>query len=70
MAKKCDNCGKTPQSGHHVSHSNIKTKRRFNPNLQNVRHQNPDGGVCTLTLCTRCIRSGMVTKPSPRKAQA
>jgi len=21
-------------TGHHVSHSNIKTKRRFNPNLQ------------------------------------
>ena len=68
MAKKCDNCGKIPQVGNHVSHSNIKTKRRFKPNLQKVRHQRPDGGVCTLTLCTRCIRSGAVTKPAPRKA--
>ncbi len=67
MAKKCDNCGKAPQTGHHVSHSNIKTKRRFNPNLQSVRHQRPDGGVCTLTLCTRCIRSGFVTKPVAKK---
>lgn len=67
MAKKCDKCGKTPQSGNLVSHSNIKTKRRFIPNLQTVRHQAPDGTVRKITLCTRCIRSGAVTKPSPRK---
>jgi large subunit ribosomal protein L28 len=59
-----------PQSGCHVSHSNIKTKRRFKPNLQSVRHQTPDGRVLTLTLCTRCIRSGAVTKPSPRAYRA
>ena len=50
-----------------VSHSNIKTKRRFNPNLQRVRHQFPDGSVRTLTVCTRCLRSGAVTKPAARK---
>lgn len=66
MAKKCEHCGKIPQSGHNVSHSNIKTKRRFNPNLQSVRHQAPNGAVRKITLCTRCIRSGAVTKPSPR----
>ena len=70
MAKICDNCGKTPQTGHHVSHSNIKTKRRFNPNLQKVRHQGANGRECTLTLCTRCIRSGAVTKPAARTAQS
>lgn len=67
MAKKCEQCGKIPQSGNNVSHSNIKTKRRFEPNLQTVRHQSPDGSVRKITLCTRCIRSGAVTKPSPRK---
>lgn len=67
MAKKCENCGKIPQSGNLVSHSNIKTKRRFEPNLQVVRHQSPDGTVRKITLCTRCIRSGAVTKPAPRK---
>jgi large subunit ribosomal protein L28 len=36
--------------------------------LQTVRHQSPDGGVRKITLCTRCIRSGAVTKPAPRKA--
>lgn len=70
MAKKCENCGKTPQTGNNVSHSNIKTKRRFNPNLQNVRHQDANGNVRSVCLCTRCIRSGAVTKPSPRKVVA
>lgn len=36
MAWRCDLTGKGPLSGHKVSHSNIKTKRRFMPNLQNV----------------------------------
>jgi large subunit ribosomal protein L28 len=36
MAWRCDLTGKKPLSGHKVSHSNIKTKRRFMPNLQNV----------------------------------
>ncbi|MGV3657266.1 MAG: 50S ribosomal protein L28 [Chitinophagaceae bacterium] len=34
MARVCQVTGKTPITGHHVSHSNIKTKRRFLPNLQ------------------------------------
>ena len=67
MSKECDVCGKKRQVGNRVSHSNIKTKRRFNPNLQRVRHQFPDGSVRTLTVCTRCLRSGAVTKPAARK---
>lgn len=34
MARFCELTGKGPISGHYVSHSNIKTKRRFLPNLQ------------------------------------
>lgn len=34
MARVCEVTGKKPMVGHHVSHSNIKTKRRFLPNLQ------------------------------------
>ncbi|HMN21080.1 MAG TPA: 50S ribosomal protein L28 [Ottowia sp.] len=34
MARVCEVTGKKPQVGHKVSHSNIKTKRRFLPNLQ------------------------------------
>ncbi len=70
MAKQCDVCGKKPQVGHHVSHSNIKTKRRFNPNLQSVRHQNEKGEVKTVSVCTRCLRSGVVRKPSARQVPA
>lgn len=66
MSKECAMCGKKPQTGHLVSHSNIKTNRRFNPNLQSVRHQYPNGEVRTITVCTRCLRSGRVTKPVVR----
>ena len=36
MSWRCDLSGKRPLVGHKVSHSNIKTKRRFLPNLRNV----------------------------------
>jgi large subunit ribosomal protein L28 len=36
MSRRCELTGKGVQSGHKVSHSNIKTKRRFLPNLVNV----------------------------------
>ena len=68
MSKQCEFCGKKPQTGNYVSHSNIKTKRVFNPNLQNVRHQFANGEVRTVSVCTRCLRSGVVTKPVVRKA--
>ena len=34
MARVCLVSGKAPMVGHHVSHANNKTKRRFMPNLQ------------------------------------
>lgn len=37
MARVCQITGKKPLTGHTVSHSNIKTKRRFLPNLQTKR---------------------------------
>lgn len=37
MARVCQITGKVPMTGHKVSHSNIKTKRRFLPNLQTKR---------------------------------
>ncbi len=33
MARVCQVTGKRPMVGHNVSHSNVKTKRRFLPNL-------------------------------------
>ena len=37
MSKVCQVTGKGPVTGNNVSHSNIKTKRRFLPNLQSHR---------------------------------
>ena len=37
MARVCKITGKVPIGGNTVSHSNIKTKRRFLPNLQTKR---------------------------------
>jgi large subunit ribosomal protein L28 len=36
MARRCELTGVGPMVGHNVSHSNVKTKRRFYPNLCNV----------------------------------
>lgn len=67
MAKVCEKCGKKPQVGNNVSHANNKSKRRFVPNLRQVRAQKASGEVCTMTVCTRCLRSGVVTKPVVRE---
>ena len=36
MSKVCDLTGKGVVAGNNIAHSNTKTKRRFQPNLQNV----------------------------------
>ena len=61
MAAVCEVCGKRPASGNNVSHANNKTRRRFLPNLQRVRAK-VEGRVQHIRVCTRCIRSGKVTK--------
>ena len=48
-------------SGNTVSHAHNLTKRKWNPNLQRVRAL-VDGRAKNLDVCTRCIRSGKVTK--------
>lgn len=47
--------------GNNVSHAHNVTKRRFNPNLQRVRALK-DGRVKKMTVCTSCIKSGLVVK--------
>ena len=70
MSQECAVCGKKPQVGNNVSHANNKTKRRFNPNLQQVRAQLPSGEVRKISVCTRCLRSGAVQKPQERQVEA
>lgn len=61
MAFACDICGKKRMAGHNVSHANNKTKRVFRPNLQTVRAL-INGAARRIRVCTRCLRSGLVTK--------
>ena len=58
MSRICQITGKVPVSGHTVSHSNIKTKRRFLPNLQTKRYflAEEDRWI-TLKLSTEGIRT-------------
>jgi large subunit ribosomal protein L28 len=57
----CELCEKRHQVGNKVSHSNIKTKKRQNANVQKLRAV-VNGRVQRLYACTRCIRSGWVKK--------
>ena len=58
MARVCQVTGKVPVWGNKVSHSNIKTKRRFLPNLQSKRFflAEEDKWI-TLKLSTEGIRT-------------
>ena len=58
MARVCQVTGKKPITGNKVSHSNIKTKRRFLPNLQTKRFYfvEEDRWV-TLKVSTEAIRT-------------
>jgi large subunit ribosomal protein L28 len=62
MAKRCEVCGKGPQFGNNVSHANNRTRRRFNPNLQSIRVQRPQGGAQRMKVCTNCIKAGKIAK--------
>jgi len=58
MARVCQVTGKVPVTGHKVSHSNIKTKRRFLPNLQTKRfYLAEEDRWITLKLSTEGIRT-------------
>jgi large subunit ribosomal protein L28 len=57
MARRCPVTGKGVQVGHNVSHSNIKTKRRFLPNLQVISLLSDVLGPVRLRLSTTAIRT-------------
>jgi large subunit ribosomal protein L28 len=61
MANICDVCGKGVRTGMQVSHSHIRTKRTWKPNLQRVRAL-VKGTPTRLKVCTRCLRSGKVQR--------
>jgi len=61
MAKRCDVCGKGHQTGMSVSHSHVRTKRRWLPNLQRVKAiQN--GTRLTMRVCAKCLKANKVVR--------
>lgn len=58
MARVCQVTGKVPIGGNKVSHSNVKTKRRFLPNLQKKKfYLAEEDKWITLKLSTEAIRT-------------
>lgn len=61
MSKVCSVCGKKPSAGRNVSHSHRVTGRMFRPNVQKVTIV-VDGASKQANVCTRCMKSGKVTR--------
>lgn len=58
MSRRCELTGKGAQVGHKVSHSNIKTKRRFLPNLINATLMSEAlGRSVSLRICANALRT-------------
>jgi len=62
MSRICEICGKRPLRGYNVSHAHNRTKKVSFPNLQKIRIVESSGRVKRAKVCTRCIRSRMVSK--------
>ncbi|HRY82414.1 MAG TPA: 50S ribosomal protein L28 [Candidatus Moranbacteria bacterium] len=52
MSRVCDICGRGSQVGNKVSHSNIKTLRKYKINLQTKKIAGQSKKVCT-----KCIKT-------------
>ena len=61
MANLCEVCGKSTSSGMNVSHSHIRTRKTWKPNIQRVRAV-VDGATKKVNVCTRCLRSNKITR--------
>jgi large subunit ribosomal protein L28 len=44
-----------------ISHSHVRTKRRWNPNIQRVRAV-VNGSTKRMHVCTSCIKAGKIQK--------
>jgi len=61
VAAHCDVCGKGPIYGHSISHSHIRTKRRWTPNIQRVRAI-VAGTPKRVNVCVSCLKAGKVNR--------
>lgn len=58
---KCDICGKSVTFGIQVSHSHRRSNRTWKPNIKRVKAM-VSGSPKRIYACTRCLRSGKVTR--------
>ena len=58
---KCSCCGKGVTFGIKVSHSHRRSNRTWNPNVKRVKAI-VEGSPKYIYACTRCLRSGKVTR--------
>ncbi len=61
MARECAICGKGPNIGRSVSHSQRRTPKKWNANVQKIRAI-VNGSPQNIYVCTKCIKSGKVVK--------
>jgi large subunit ribosomal protein L28 len=58
MSRRCELTGVEPMVGHNVSHSNIKSKRRFLPGLKTIRVQSEAlGQAFNLRITNAALRT-------------
>ncbi|WP_166844147.1 50S ribosomal protein L28 [Isoptericola sp. BMS4] len=58
MSARCQVLGTVPGFGHSVSHSHVRTKRRWDPNVQKKRYWVPTlGRTVTLRVSARGIKT-------------
>ncbi len=58
MSRRCELTGVGPMVGHKVSHSNVKTKRRFLPSLRSIKLQSDAlGQTVTLRISNAALRT-------------
>ena len=57
MARRCSITGKAVMTGHNVSHSNRRTRRRFLPNLQNVTFRSAVIGDVRMRVTANAVRT-------------
>ncbi len=58
MSRRCEITGVGPMVGHNVSHSNIKTKRRFLPSLSDIALQSDSlGQTFRLKITNAALRT-------------
>lgn len=69
MSRVCELTGARPKSGHNVSHSNRKTKRRFLPNLLTKRiFDEETGSFVRVKMTARALRT-LAKNPKKFKPQ-